>query len=47
MVKLKLHSIVDLVLYAVRNQIIHVQVPVQYYANPGTGQPSASPQALD
>jgi DNA-binding CsgD family transcriptional regulator len=27
MLKLKLHSIAELVLYAVRNQIVHVQLP--------------------
>jgi hypothetical protein len=27
MLKLNLHSIVELVLYAVRNEIVHVQLP--------------------
>jgi DNA-binding NarL/FixJ family response regulator len=36
MVKLKLHSIAELVLYAVRNEIVHVQIPsALYFPNPG------------
>jgi hypothetical protein len=34
--KLKLHSIAELVLYAVRNEIVHVQSPtVLHFPNPG------------
>jgi len=34
--KLRLHSIAELVLYAVRNEIVHVQFPaVQRLPNPG------------
>jgi DNA-binding CsgD family transcriptional regulator len=34
--KLRLHSIAELVLYAVRNEIVHVQFPaVQRFPNPG------------
>jgi DNA-binding NarL/FixJ family response regulator len=36
MLKLKLHSIAELVLYAVRNEIVHVQLPpVLRFPNPG------------
>jgi DNA-binding NarL/FixJ family response regulator len=36
MLKLKLHSIAELVLYAVRNEIVHVQLPVVlHFPNPG------------
>jgi hypothetical protein len=36
--KLKLHSIAELVLYAVRNEIVHVQSPtVLRFAKPTTG----------
>jgi hypothetical protein len=36
MLKLKLHSIAELVLYAVRNEIVHVQLPaVLRFASPG------------
>jgi hypothetical protein len=36
MLKLKLHSIAELVLYAVRNEIVHVQLPAGlYFHNPG------------
>jgi DNA-binding NarL/FixJ family response regulator len=36
MLKLKLHSIAELVLYAVRNEIVHVQLPaVLPFPNPG------------
>jgi DNA-binding NarL/FixJ family response regulator len=35
-IKLKLHSIAELVLYAVRNEIVHVQLPaVLRFPNPG------------
>jgi DNA-binding NarL/FixJ family response regulator len=36
MLKLKLHSIAELVLYAVRNEIVHVQLPaVLHFPSPG------------
>jgi hypothetical protein len=36
MLKLKLHLIAELVLYAVRNEIVHVQLPtVVRFPNPG------------
>jgi DNA-binding NarL/FixJ family response regulator len=36
MLKLKIHSIAELVLYAVRNEIVHVQLaPVLHFPNPG------------
>jgi DNA-binding NarL/FixJ family response regulator len=36
MIKLKIHSIAELVLYAVRNEIVHVQLPaVLRFPNPG------------
>jgi DNA-binding NarL/FixJ family response regulator len=44
--KLKLHSIAELVLYAVRNEIVHVQFPiVLQFSNPGDEQnhPPAPP----
>jgi two-component system, NarL family, response regulator NreC len=38
MLKLKLHSVTELVLYAVRNEIVHVHLPsVQPLAQPGNG----------
>src|SRR5208282_2027022 len=43
--KLKLHSIAELVLYAVRNEIVHVQSPsLLRFPNPGeSSRPSATP----
>ena len=36
MFKLKIHSIAELVLYAVRNEIVHVQLPdALHIPNPG------------
>lgn len=35
--KLKLHSIVELVLYAVRNEIVHVQLPAVVLRGPQPG----------
>lgn len=37
MIKLKLHSTVELVLYAVRNEIIHVQLPAMVFQGPYNG----------
>ena len=37
MIKLNLHSAVELVLYAVRNEIIHVQLPVMVFQGPQNG----------
>ncbi|MGA8152159.1 MAG: response regulator transcription factor [Terriglobales bacterium] len=47
MVKLRLHSIVELVLYAVRNQIIHVQIPALRLPDPANGRASGASQGLD
>jgi DNA-binding NarL/FixJ family response regulator len=47
MLKLKLHSIAELVLYAVRNQIVHVQhSAVLRFPNPDNGQTDVSSQGL-
>jgi DNA-binding CsgD family transcriptional regulator len=41
MLKLKLHSIAELVLYAVRNEIVHVQLPaVLRFPSPGMAEPT-------
>jgi DNA-binding NarL/FixJ family response regulator len=37
MIKLNLHSTVELVLYAVRNEIIHVQLPAMVFQGPQNG----------
>jgi DNA-binding NarL/FixJ family response regulator len=38
LLKLKIHSIAELVLYAVRNEIVHVQLaPLLHFPNPGIG----------
>jgi DNA-binding CsgD family transcriptional regulator len=37
MIKLNLHSTVELVLYAVRNEIIHVQLPAMVLRGPQNG----------
>src|SRR5438445_636043 len=43
MVKLKLHSIAELVLYAVRNEIVHVQLPAMLrFPTPPNGQPDGA-----
>ncbi len=48
MFKLKLHSIAELVLYAVRNQIVNVQLPtVLRFPNPENGRADAASQGLD
>ena len=36
--KLKLHSVAELVLYAVKNEIVHVHIPAQRFPHPGDGQ---------
>src|SRR3984893_16413570 len=47
MLKLKLHSIAELVLYAVRNEIVHVQLPaVLRFPNPGIAAPRLPLRAL-
>jgi DNA-binding NarL/FixJ family response regulator len=49
MLKLKLHSTVELVLYAVRNEIVHVQLPavVLRGPQPGTGRADVALQGLN
>jgi DNA-binding NarL/FixJ family response regulator len=48
MLKLKLHSIAELVLYAVRNEIVHVQLPAAVpFPQPSNGRADASPQGLN
>jgi DNA-binding NarL/FixJ family response regulator len=47
MLKLKLHSIAELVLYAVRNEIVHVQLPaVLRFPSPGMGERTLPPKPL-
>jgi len=48
MFKLNLHSVVELVLYAVRNEIVHVQLPaVASLPQPSNGRPHLSVQGLN
>jgi DNA-binding NarL/FixJ family response regulator len=48
MLKLKLHSIADLVLYAVRNDIVHVQLPAELSSTkPRLSQRRAPPQVVN
>ena len=48
MFKLKLHSISELVLYAVRNEIVHVQRPsLLGFRHPGNGRADIAAQALN
>jgi hypothetical protein len=48
MLKLKLHSVAELVLYAVRNEIIHVQLPaVLRFPQPGNGRADVAAQGLN
>jgi DNA-binding NarL/FixJ family response regulator len=49
MVKLKLHSTVELVLYAVRNEIVHVQLPAMVLRGPqnGNGRADVALQGLN
>lgn len=48
MLKLKLHSIAELVLYAVRNEIVHVQLPdVLRFPSPANGRADLAPQRLN
>src|ERR1700676_560095 len=47
MLKLKLHSIAELVLYAVRNEIVHVQLPaVLRFPSPGMAERTLPPKPL-
>lgn len=48
MLKLKLHSIAELVLYAVRNEIVHVQLPpVLRFPQPGNGRADIAAQGIN
>jgi DNA-binding NarL/FixJ family response regulator len=48
MLKLKLHSIAELVLYAVRNEIVHVQLPaVTSLPQPGNGRADVAPPEVN
>jgi DNA-binding NarL/FixJ family response regulator len=49
MIKLNLHSTVELVLYAVRNEIIHVQLPAMVFQGPqnGSGRADVALQGAD
>jgi len=47
MYKLKIHSIAELVLYAVRNEIVHVQLPAMLrFPTPANGRADGAPQSL-
>lgn len=48
MLKLEIHSIAELVLYAVKNQIVHVQLSqVLHFPQPGNGQADIAVQGLN